>query len=148
MSRLRSTRGLTHQLSQVERRLTARLLAVLAPEGSSIEEWRVLELLADDQGHTMTEVAEHALLLAPTLTKLVDRLASVNLVYRRPDPEDGRRVRVYLTPRGRDRYRRLRRQVSASEAELLAADGDGATLAELLTRLSAALDEQPRAEIQ
>ena len=148
MSRLHPTHGLTHQFSQVERRLTARLHAVLAPEECSIEEWRVLELLADDRGHTMTEVAEHALLLAPTLTKLVDRLASVNLVYRRPDPEDRRRVRVYLTPRGRDRHRRLRRHVTASEAELLAAHGDGATLADLLTRLSAALDEQPRAEVR
>jgi DNA-binding MarR family transcriptional regulator len=88
------------------------------------------------------------LLLAPTLTKLVDRLASLNLVYRRADPEDRRRVRVYLTPRGHDRYRRLSRHVAASEAQLLAADGDGATLTELLTRLRGALDEKPRAEVQ
>jgi DNA-binding MarR family transcriptional regulator len=148
MSRLHPTHGLTHQFSRVERRLTARLHAVLAPEECSIEEWRVLELLADDRGHTMTEVAEHALLLAPTLTKLVDRLASVNLVYRRPDPEDRRRVRVYLTPRGDDRYRRLRHHVTASEGELLTAVGDAATLAELLARLSDALDERPRAEVQ
>jgi DNA-binding MarR family transcriptional regulator len=148
MSRLRATPGLTHLLSHVERRLTTRLLAVLAPEECSIEEWRVLELLADDEGHTMTEVAEYALLLAPTLTKLVDRLASLNLVYRRADPEDRRRVRVYLTPRGHDRYRRLSRHVTASEAQLLADDGDGATLTELLTRLRDALDEKPRAEVQ
>src|SRR4030081_115215 len=117
MSRLRPTPRLTHLLSHVERRLTTRLLAVLAPEECSIEEWRVLELLADDEGHTMTEVAEYALLLAPTLTKLVDRLASLNLVYRRADPEDRRRVRVSLTPRGHDRYRRLSRHVTASEAQ-------------------------------
>ncbi|TNC22205.1 MarR family winged helix-turn-helix transcriptional regulator [Amycolatopsis alkalitolerans] len=136
----RPPRSLTHLVSQVEHRLTARLRAALEPDGASIEEWRVLDLLSDAEGHTMSELAEYALLLAPTLTKLVDRLVSDNLVYRRADAEDRRRVRAYLTPRGQDRYLLLRRRVAAHEAELA---GSGA-LAGQLSDLCDSLDERPR----
>ena len=52
------------------------------------EQWRALSILADNRRHTMTELAEGALLPAPPLTKLVDRMAAANLVHRRVD-EDG-----------------------------------------------------------
>jgi DNA-binding MarR family transcriptional regulator len=136
----RQPRGITHLVSHVEHRLTARLRAALAPEGCSIEEWRVLDLLSDAEGHTMSELADYALLLAPTLTKLVDRLVSDNLVFRRADVADRRRVRAYLTPRGQERHRRLGRLVAASEAEL----PDAGALAERLEELSDALDGRAR----
>lgn len=136
----RSSRGLTQLVSQVEHRLSARLRAALEPEGCSIEEWRVLELLSDGDGHTMSELADFALLLAPTLTKLVDRLVSENLVYRRADAEDRRRVRAYLTPRGAERYQLLRRLVAECEAGV----GGAAELTELLAELADTLDERPR----
>jgi DNA-binding MarR family transcriptional regulator len=140
MRRQRPPRSLTHLISQVEHRLNARLRAALEPEGASIEEWRALDLLSDAEGHTMSELAEYALLLAPTLTKLVDRLVSDNLVYRRADAEDRRRVRAYLTPRGQDRHQALRRRVAAHEAEFA---GSGA-LTELLTDLCDSLDDRSR----
>jgi len=133
----RSDRGLTYLVSQAEHRLSARLRAALEPENCSIEEWRVLELLSDGDGHTMSELAEHALLLAPTLTKLIDRLVSDNLVYRRADAEDRRRVRAYLTPRGTARFQSLRRLVTECEAGV----GDArAELTELLAELVDTLD--------
>lgn len=136
----RQPQGLTHLVSHVERRLIRRLRAVLEPEACSIEEWRVLDLLSDAEGHTMSELADYALLLAPTLTKLVDRLVSDNLVYRRADVEDRRRIRAYLTPRGQDRHRRLGRLVAASEAEL----PEARALAEQLNELSDTLDGRTR----
>jgi DNA-binding MarR family transcriptional regulator len=136
----RRPRGLTHLISHVEHRLNARLRTTLEPQGCSIEEWRVLDLLSDAEGHTMSELADYALLLAPTLTKLVDRLVSDNLVYRRADAEDRRRVRAYLTPRGQERHQLLRRRVAACEAELA---GTG-MLTELLGELYDELDERPR----
>src|SRR5689334_15959877 len=92
---------LAHLLSHAERRLGRRLAAVLAEEGCSVEEWRVLSAVADGKGHPMSEIAGHVLMPAPSVTKLVDRMVSGNLVYRRPDPEDRRRVLLYVTPRGR-----------------------------------------------
>ena len=49
----------------------------------------------------MTMVADHVLLLAPKLSKLVDRMVSANLVLRRADPEDRRRVLIVASARGR-----------------------------------------------
>lgn len=128
---------LTQLLSQVERAVTARLARVLAQEGCTVEEWRVLCLLADGRGHPMNQVADFALLPAPTLTRLVDRLVANNLVYRRVDPTDRRRVLVQLTARGRARQRRLNRLVQDHQADLTqrAGEADAARLAGILDRL-------------
>jgi DNA-binding MarR family transcriptional regulator len=59
----------------------------------------------------MTEIAEFALLQAPTLTKVVDRMVSANLVLRRPDEVDRRRVLVFASDRGRQAVERWTAQV-------------------------------------
>lgn len=93
--------GLAHLLSHAERRLGLRMTAVLAEENCSVEQWRVLSIIADGKGHPMTEIADQALMPAPSLTKLVDRMVADNLVHRRPDRADRRRVLLHLTARGR-----------------------------------------------
>lgn len=69
-----------------------------------------------------------------TMTNRLDRLESRGLVRRRPDPADGRSVRVRLTARGRAKVDRAVADLLARERELLAglpaADRD--RLAELL----------------
>ncbi|MEU1588145.1 MarR family transcriptional regulator [Micromonospora sp. NPDC005710] len=83
-----------------------------------MEAWRVLCLLADGQGHPMSEVSIEASLPPGTLTKLVDQLVDRNFVFRRIDPIDRRRIRAYLTARGRREHARLDERVRASIAEL------------------------------
>ncbi|MFF8413309.1 MarR family winged helix-turn-helix transcriptional regulator [Streptomyces omiyaensis] len=132
---------LLHQLTRAERLSARRLQSVLDGFGCSLEAWRVLDLLADGEGHHMTALAEHAFLPAPTLTKLVDQLVDANLVYRRVDPADRRRVLVALTARGAEHRRLLSRAVRADRsrwADALAED-DEERLAGLLSRLSEAL---------
>jgi DNA-binding MarR family transcriptional regulator len=107
-------------LAAVERKVSGRLAAALQSAGSTVEQWRVLSLLADNRGHTMTELADYALLPAPTLTKVVDRMVAANLVHRRVDEEDRRRVLALLTPRGRTVYRSLQRTMEQEESELRA----------------------------
>ena len=70
-------------------------------DGLNLEQWRTLDLLADGDGHSMTEIAGHVMVPAPTLTKIVDRLVESALVYRRPDERDRRRILVFLSDRGR-----------------------------------------------
>src|SRR5215469_10819531 len=129
-------RDLTHQLSRVERLLAGRMSALLAGENCTLDEWRVLKLLADGQGHIMAEIADFAMLPAPTLTKLVDRMVSEGLVYRRADDRDRRRVLAYLSLYGRDLYERAAELLSAAEAELAAALGDNGDLSRLLDRFT------------
>lgn len=125
-------------LARVERDITARLGAALKTAGSTVEEWRVTSLLSDGSGHPMTEIAEHALLPAPTLTKVVDRLVSAGLVYRRPDEEDRRRILVFLSERGQEEVARLTAAVETEWARVQDAVGreELALLRALLTRIS------------
>jgi DNA-binding MarR family transcriptional regulator len=143
MTHSQSDSDFSHLLTRLERRFTERLRAVLLSEGCGIEEWRVLDLLAVSGGCTMSEVADHAFLPAPTLTKLVDRLVANNIVYRRVDLEDRRRVRIFLTARGKSLHRRLGEIVEHSQNAVLAATGDAELLHGLLVRLGDALDGRP-----
>jgi DNA-binding MarR family transcriptional regulator len=127
-------------LTRAERLLGRRLAAILAAEGYSLDAWRVITLLADGTGHHMTEIAEHAFLPPATLTKLVDHLVDENLVYRRVDEIDRRRIRAYLTPRGRRLHQRVSERVVASEAALDAPCGERELLERLLVRLIDSLD--------
>ncbi|MBW0092147.1 MarR family transcriptional regulator [Pseudonocardia sp. KRD-184] len=124
-------------LSLVERTVTQRLDDALRAVGSGIDQWRVLSLLAERGGCPMHVVADHALLLAPRLSKLVDRMVSANLVLRRADDHDRRRVLVFASARGRQ---------ALAEWDAVAADvtrqfrdavgADAALLDDALRRLS------------
>lgn len=135
MSYVERPADLTLLLTRVERQVARRLKAVLDPLGFSTEAWRVLALLADGGGHTMSEIADQAFLPPATLTKLVDQLAESNLVYRRVDPVDRRRIRAYLTPRGKDTHARITREIEADWADVPLADADAELLTTLLARL-------------
>jgi DNA-binding MarR family transcriptional regulator len=127
-------------LSLVERTLTSRIDDALRAHGSGIDQWRVLSLLAERGGQPMTAVAEHAMLLAPKLSKLVDRMVAANLVLRRPDVEDRRRVLVAATDRGRLALAEWNTAVVAVRDELRAVLGaDDVRLTELLRRVHAGL---------
>ncbi|MGX9882669.1 MarR family winged helix-turn-helix transcriptional regulator [Streptomyces sp. NPDC002276] len=138
--------GLAHLLSHAERRLGLRMAAVLAEEDCSVEQWRVLSIIADGKGHPMTEIADQALMPAPSLTKLVDRMVADNLVYRRPDSADRRRVLLHLTARGRTLHQRAAHRLLTDQTRLLDAIDDHGDLVRLLARLTAALDQEPTEE--
>jgi DNA-binding MarR family transcriptional regulator len=134
------TRDLSHLISHVERRVTEHIKAALEPEGCDLDEWRVLNLLSEGAGIPMAAVADCVGLRAPALTRLVDRLVANNLVYRRIDLADRRRVRIFLTPRGKSLHRRLAALVERSQAELFASLDDAEVLRNMLSRLDAGLD--------
>jgi DNA-binding MarR family transcriptional regulator len=135
--------ALAHLLSHAERRLGLRMTAVLAEENCSVEQWRVLSVIADGKGHPMTEIADQALMPAPSLTKLVDRMVADNLVHRRPDRADRRRVLLHLTTRGRTLHQRAAHRLLTDQTRLLDAIDDHGDLVRLLARLTAALDGEP-----
>lgn len=134
----RRPQELLYLLTRAERLAVRRVQSVLDEFDCSVEAWRVLGLLSDGQGHNMTALADHAFLPAPSLTKLVDQLVEQNLVYRRVDPADRRRVLAHLTPRGMRRWQLLVREVRADWGDLEASLPDE-ELDELLTRLAEAL---------
>jgi DNA-binding MarR family transcriptional regulator len=128
------SRDLAHLLSTLERHVVERQRVALGVGGCGVEEWRVIDFLAEG-GHTMSEAAKYAGLASPALTKLVDRLVTNNIVYRRIDLEDRRKVRIFLTRRGKSMHRRLAEIVDQCQVELLAETADGELIEELLQRL-------------
>jgi DNA-binding MarR family transcriptional regulator len=136
--------ALVDVLSLAERRVTGRLAALLAAEASTLDEWRVLSLLARRGGQSMSAIAAATLLAPPTLTKRIDAMVADGLVHRRVDDSDRRRVLVLLAPRGRAAHRRLTHLVLQEDRRVaqLAADSglDVERIAALLAGLVSALD--------
>lgn len=141
-SSARPPRDLVQLLTRAERLAARRLQAALDEEGCSLDAWRVLALLSDGQGQHMTAIAEAAFLPPPTLTKLVDHLVDRNLVHRRVDPLDRRRVLAHLTPRGQEYWQRVDHAVRADWPTL--GDSDDELLRALLDRLADTLDDSTR----
>lgn len=133
-------RDLVQLLTRAERLLGRRITAVLETEGCRLDAWRVITLLSDDVGHPMTELAERAFLPPATLTKLIDHLCEENLVHRRVDEADRRRIRAYLTPRGHRLHRRISGEIEVSVAALTAGSAERELLEDLLARLIHAMD--------
>ncbi len=127
-------------LGHLERRLCERLVRRLSAAGSSLNEWRVLAQLAEGPGRAMSDVAGSLDIPASSATKLVDAMVAANLVYRRGDETDRRKVVIHLAPRGRAAYDQIAPLVHAEQAEL-ATLADEADLRQL-TRLLAQLSEQ------
>jgi DNA-binding MarR family transcriptional regulator len=135
----RRPQELLHLLTRVERLAVRRVQSVLDEFECSVDAWRVLDLLSDGQDHNMTALADHAFLSAPSLTKLMDRLVGQNLVHRRVDPADRRRVLARLTPRGKQRWRLLAREVRSDWRDLEQLPA-GEELDDLLAQLAEALE--------
>lgn len=114
---------LAQALSHAERSLVGQLTRSFEAEGCTVPQWRILLLLADGRGHSMSEIAEFALVPAPSLTRLIDRMVTDGLVHRRADIRDRRRILVHPTRRGRALYRRLDERLQhEQQATLLGAD--------------------------
>jgi DNA-binding MarR family transcriptional regulator len=101
----------------------------------------------------MRDLTGHLLLTQPSVSRLVDRLASRGIVEKQPDPSDARGVIVALTAHGFDVYRSVAVQHAQTIADQVGAgldDDELRTLTELCTKLrtaagAAATDRRPRA---
>ena len=106
------TTSLTYLLAQANRLVSGALERLLAAEGAQVEHWRVLEVLSDEQGRSMGELAQLVLMNPPALTKLMDRMVSRGWVHRSADPMDSRRVLVLISDGGLEFVARLRARVA------------------------------------
>jgi DNA-binding MarR family transcriptional regulator len=86
----------------------------------------------------MAELAEAGLLSPPTLTRLIDSMVADNLVYRKVDERDRRRVLVFATHRGRALHKRIVARLERRRAEILPPGFTSADV-ERLSQLLAAL---------
>jgi DNA-binding MarR family transcriptional regulator len=105
----------------------ARLMKQFAAEDLwqelSMREYDVLYALSKSREPVrMGELHRHVLLSQPALSRLVDRLVGRGFIARRPDPADGRGVRLSLTGAGRDAQQRIGRRHARSVARAVTAE--------------------------
>src|ERR1700752_3176793 len=71
-------------------------------------QWRAIAYPARMEGCRQNELAEVIEVRPITVCRLLDRLAALELIERRPDPEDRRATRLFLTARARAKVERPR----------------------------------------
>ena len=68
----------------------------------SFPQYFLLAHIAESEGLSMTEIAEHMSHSTAAATGLVDRLENLDYVRRGPAPDDRRKVLVHITPKGNE----------------------------------------------
>jgi MarR family transcriptional regulator, organic hydroperoxide resistance regulator len=110
----------------------------LSRRGVSVPVWRVLAVLLERPGETVTNLSKRCLLQQPTMSKLLDRLEKDRLILRSPDQQDRRVVRVSLTNEGRTLATALVETAKQHDAALMARLSQGDVIKDGLRRLVAA----------
>ncbi len=94
--------------------VTRRAREKLAPFGVSALQYAILKVLWDEDGQSGSALGERLVLDSASITGVLDRLESAELVERRSDPRDRRVHRIFLTEKGRA----LRRPLDAAMDEV------------------------------
>jgi MarR family transcriptional regulator, organic hydroperoxide resistance regulator len=88
-------------LGVIGRRQRAQMNEALAANGIYAGQEMFLWHLWRQDGLTQSQLVERLCVQPPTVSKMLDRMERAGLVERRPDPDDSRVTRVYLTEQGR-----------------------------------------------
>ena len=110
--------------------------------GLTVQQWRVIRVLAEGSPRTAGELSELCVLMPPSLSRILKTLTAAGLIARVED-EDARRRRVALTRAGREKYDDMAGKSAAIYARLEAAYGTARMeqLLDLLTSLREVADE-------
>lgn len=109
--------------------------------GLTVQQWRVIRVLADGQPRTAGELSELCVLMPPSLSRILKALTAAGLITRVED-SDARRRRVALTAAGLEKYGEMAGKSSEIYARLEAACGTERMeqLLDLLTALREVAD--------
>ena len=112
-----------------------------APLGVSVAQVHPLLLLHEHGPMRQRELAARLDVEGPTVVRLLDQLEALQLVVRRPDPDDQRAKVVHLTDAGRALAERVLPVIASLGAALLAdvTDAELATCLRVFDRLAAAM---------
>jgi DNA-binding MarR family transcriptional regulator len=80
--------------------MRARFDGALRGHGLRLGQYQLLRALWEKDGMTPRELAEHAGVEMPTVTRTVQRMVRDGLVRREAHPSDARSVRILLAPKG------------------------------------------------
>jgi DNA-binding MarR family transcriptional regulator len=134
-----------HLLREVMRTYQALLNVFSRQVGMSASQLTLLRLLALNYPAEMgiLEIARRLGVNAAAVSRQVKEIAAQNLVARRPEPQDGRRLLVKLTPEGLQTFHQIHERAHDFEKSLEAnlSSAEIATAAKVLMQLRAGLED-------
>jgi MarR family transcriptional regulator, organic hydroperoxide resistance regulator len=132
--------------SLASRAARGRAERILNSFGLHVGQQFVLYCLWQEDGLTPSEIAARVRVETATATRAIQRMEQAGIVARIADEHDGRRVRIFLTPRGNELREQVPRAMRQLEADLLGAfsPAERAELMRLLRTLYQAAAEADR----
>jgi DNA-binding MarR family transcriptional regulator len=114
---------LPYLLARASFSISSEFHAQVEAAGFTVSEWRILASLSGVKQRTVGELADIVLAKQPTVTKMVLRMASEELVRRTPCTQDKRLAWVSITPKGKKLVMPLLKKAALHEKQVLATLG-------------------------
>ena len=115
---------LPYLLARASFSISSEFHAQVEAAGFSVSEWRILASLSGVKQRTVGELADIVLAKQPTVTKMVLRMASEDLVMRAPCTQDKRQAWVSITPKGQKLVKPLLKKAALHEKNVLSSLGE------------------------
>jgi homoprotocatechuate degradation regulator HpaR len=97
-----TSRSLPIALLRARERVMGPIRTMLSKSDITEQQWRVLRVLEESGPTEPTLIADHACLLLPSLTRILQKLEEKNLIHRERDTVDRRKQIVRIAPLGRE----------------------------------------------
>jgi len=114
---------LPYLLARASFTISSEFHAQVEAAGFTVSEWRILASLSGVKQRTVGELADIVLAKQPTVTKMVLRMASEDLVMRAPCTQDKRQAWVSITPNGQKLVKPLLKKAALHEKNVLSSLG-------------------------
>jgi DNA-binding MarR family transcriptional regulator len=98
----RKTEQLVDLMQNVNKRIHDHIRCVWEQQETPATQMLIMYQIAKAEGITVSEIARRLGLAKSHVSKTIDELAHEGHVEKRPDPLDGRILRLYRTPAGQD----------------------------------------------
>jgi DNA-binding MarR family transcriptional regulator len=143
MAKTGEGRDVGQALTLAARRHRAYTAVLLAEIGLFPGQDQVLQLLANQDGVTMSAIADALRIKPPTASKMIARMAAQGLLERRGTEDDARKVAVFIADEGRNRIDQLQKKARKVEKQALTGldDKDIRRLRRLLRKVAKNLGE-------
>ena len=115
---------LPYLLARASFTISSEFHAQVETAGLTVSEWRILASLSGVKQRTVGELADIVLAKQPTVTKMVLRMASEDLVMRAPCTQDKRQAWVSITPKGQKLVKPLLKKAAIHEKNVLSSLGE------------------------
>lgn len=129
----------TTLMADIHRMFSTTLYRQLKADGINLSrsQWRVLTHLRTQDGLTQSELAERLLIEKAPAGTLIDKLEAAGLVERRPDPNDRRANRVFITEKSEPLLPLIEQTVSELKLQCMAgiSEEEQQLLNQTLTRI-------------